>query len=208
LTILQDLGTRKTRNGKTTRVILCLCDCGNQREIVAAYIKAGKNISCGLTTCPYSINGKHRIDSLVVNDIKNNFSINQGTLSEYKRNAIARNLSWNIDENTIYNLYLSQNGECAITALKLNSGKNKDCREWSIDRIDSNKGYEPDNIRLVHKIINMFKNKYSDEAFYLMVYLISQNMSLDMIRKFNGMRKEDIKDKLKEALKYKATNKG
>lgn len=35
----------------------------------------------------------------------------------------------------------------------------------SVDRIDSNKGYEPDNIQLVDKRINMMKQSLSNDEF-------------------------------------------
>jgi hypothetical protein len=45
----------------------------------------------------------------------------------------------------------------------------------SLDRIDSKKGYTTDNIRWVHTMVNMCKNKYREEDFIKMCIDITNN---------------------------------
>lgn len=59
------------------------------------------------------------------------------------------------------NLYNSQNGLCAISQETLTFIQNggRVPTNISIDRIDSSKGYEPDNVQLVCNRINQMKNE-------------------------------------------------
>ena len=57
-----------------------------------------------------------------------------------------------------------QGGKCALTGLQMitKKGIGQIGNSCSIDRIDSNKGYVKDNIRLVRADINRFKGTWSD----------------------------------------------
>jgi len=59
-----------------------------------------------------------------------------------------------------WKLFLKQSRKCAITGELLyfaEAGKNAVGGNASLDRIDSTKGYTPDNIQWVHKEINVMK---------------------------------------------------
>jgi hypothetical protein len=79
----------------------------------------------------------------------------------FEKNAITRGLCWKLDKNIVSDLFEAQNGKCALSGIELV----KNPRTWSIDRIDSNKGYELGNIQLVDKRINMMKGTLSQEDF-------------------------------------------
>lgn len=57
-------------------------------------------------------------------------------------------------------LWSQQKGRCAITGVPMEHvmGKGPTQRNVSIDRIDSNVGYIPDNVQLVCKIVNLMKH--------------------------------------------------
>lgn len=57
-------------------------------------------------------------------------------------------------------LYNKQNGLCALTRVPMTyiRGHGKVPTNISIDRIDSCKGYEPDNVQLVCSIVNIMKS--------------------------------------------------
>lgn len=96
-------------------------------------------------------------------------------LRDIHHNALKRSkkLSVNITVEDIKELYKKQNGLCSLSGLKMTFDVyvvkenqhiiNK--YNMSVDRIDSNKGYEKDNIQLVCAIINRMKTDLEDKEF-------------------------------------------
>ena len=81
-------------------------------------------------------------------------------------NAKRRNIVVEIEKSHIQRMYDQQGGMCAVTGLPmqfsaLESGKNS--YAVSVDRIDSSRGYYPDNVRLVCARVNLMKMELSDE---------------------------------------------
>lgn len=78
-----------------------------------------------------------------------------------------RGLPFEVTREYIWSLFEKQNRRCALTGVELKFGRfNKDLRQGrtaSLDRIDSSVGYLPGNVRWVHKIVNMMKQRLSDE---------------------------------------------
>lgn len=76
-------------------------------------------------------------------------------------------LTFNIECQDIIDLYESQNHKCALSGLSIEPNINVHLNDQylSIDRIDSFKGYEKDNVQLVDKRINMMKGSLSDDEF-------------------------------------------
>lgn len=70
-------------------------------------------------------------------------------------NAKTRNLKVEISLDFLNELYVKQNGKCAITGQSLTCDKSR-C-DISIDRIDSNKNYTQDNVQLVLDSANILK---------------------------------------------------
>lgn len=65
----------------------------------------------------------------------------------------------------MYNLWISQDKKCVLSKVTIgfyDDGKGHTC---SIDRIDSKKEYTIDNVQLVHKDINLMKNKFDNQYF-------------------------------------------
>lgn len=65
-----------------------------------------------------------------------------------------------ISYEEVYDLWLEQNGICKLTGVKMTTitGKGRISTNVSIDRIDSTKGYEKDNVQLVCLWANTAKN--------------------------------------------------
>lgn len=82
-----------------------------------------------------------------------------GNFTTLKRHAQDRGLSVSISMEDIWKRYLEQGGRCALSGREIKFSRNKSKAEQtaSVDRIDSRKGYELDNIQIVHKDINMMK---------------------------------------------------
>ena len=63
-------------------------------------------------------------------------------------------------------LFEKQKGRCAVTGREMTWQRNPDRRnDWniSIDRIDPKGKYEPENLRLVCKRVNLIKHNMTDE---------------------------------------------
>lgn len=88
--------------------------------------------------------------------------------NKFRKSANSRGISWNISFEDFINCY---NGICALTGWELSMSYNT-CTA-SFDRIDSEKPYELGNVQWVHTMVNMCKNKYSQEKFISMCNAVS-----------------------------------
>lgn len=70
-----------------------------------------------------------------------------------------RDVEHSITLKYIIDLYIEQNGVCAISGLDLDEDV------MSLDRIDSNLGYVKGNVQWVHFDINRMKSNFSEEYF-------------------------------------------
>jgi hypothetical protein len=82
-------------------------------------------------------------------------------LHQAKCNSKGKEFS--IDKDYLLGLYEKQGGLCAITQVEMTYTKNTRDRNASIDRIDCNVGYVPENIRLVCSAVNIMRNRLEDE---------------------------------------------
>lgn len=73
-----------------------------------------------------------------------------------------RNLDFIINREFLFDLVKRQDYKCAITGMSMVHIWG-DMRSASIDRIDSSKGYTPDNVQLVCKCVNLMKNDRSND---------------------------------------------
>jgi hypothetical protein len=82
-----------------------------------------------------------------------------------QKSAIKRLIKFDLTIEQAWNLFLKQNRCCSISGVKLIF--NSICRSCegtaSLDRIDSAKGYEIDNVQWIHKDVNYMKNDMTDE---------------------------------------------
>lgn len=82
-------------------------------------------------------------------------------LNHAKTHSMKVNREFNIDIEFLLNLLTIQEYKCAISGIKMTHNI-KDLRSVSIDRIDSSKGYIPENVQLVCKTMNIAKNTHSN----------------------------------------------
>lgn len=100
-----------------------------------------------------------------------------GWFSRYfeRRNKNRTRKNGTITIENVHDLWIKQNKKCALTGLPIgfyDDGKTHTC---SIDRVDSLKEYDLDNIQLVHKDINLMKNRFTHCYFIEMCRLVSEN---------------------------------
>lgn len=103
--------------------------------------------------------------------------ISGGLWGSIERSASQRGLKFDISIQDVWDLYLLQEGKCALSGLDLCLPQSDEERitgftTASLDRIDSTKGYSKDNIQWVHKFINRMKSNYTEEEFLYLSFLV------------------------------------
>lgn len=93
--------------------------------------------------------------------------------SKYFERSNRRKRTGSITIEDIYNLWIKQDKKCALSNLEIGFNDDGNGHTCSIDRIDSNLEYELNNVQLVHKDINMMKNKFNQEYFIGICKLIA-----------------------------------
>ena len=87
--------------------------------------------------------------------------------NRFKINANLRGIVWAITLDDVASVYEEQEALCALTGWDITFPEigSPQLSDASIDRIDSQFGYLPENIQLVNKKVNMMKQAYSQEEF-------------------------------------------
>lgn len=133
---------------------LCQCDCGGKAFTYEAY-ELENNIKTECRTCAITKLPMHQY------------------FIKIKNAAKQRKIIFNITEQDLENQWTKQNGKCIFTGKQLlkiftySYFKSNDVNA-SLDRIDSSKGYEVDNIQWVCKDINFAKLSLSNQDFIQM----------------------------------------
>lgn len=95
------------------------------------------------------------------------------SLRHAKARAARKGLPFTVDIDWVVGQLKAQDYRCKVTGIPFHASHPFEMRKenpWtpSLDRIDSNLGYTPENVRLVCKIFNLAKNAYSDEDVIIM----------------------------------------
>ncbi len=143
---------------------ICKCDCGKTKIINASSLKRNLSKSCGCL--------RHDMFHKGYKDISANYWTRKA------READSRGLEFTITQKEVWDLYEKQNRKCAYTGIEIRfycDSNKPELNTASIDRIDSFKGYTLDNIKIVHKSINLCKNWIPEEEFIALCNLVSLN---------------------------------
>jgi hypothetical protein len=162
---------KKAAFGKA-RLWRCECECGAFRELPTSTINAGKRwLDCGCVSCGPKTKGWKGCGDL--------------SGAHWRRivnGAKARDISLTITIEDAWDCFLRQEGRCSLTGLPLvlvtNQGKAAGIQTASLDRRDSLRGYEPDNIQWVHRVVNMMKLDHSEEEFIRWCRLVADHNPL------------------------------
>lgn len=94
-----------------------------------------------------------------------------------RRRCIRKNKEFDITLDDLFEIFLKQNGSCALTKVKMTweQGIGISNTHLSIDRIDSSQGYIKTNIQLVCYIVNVMKNKLTTKELLEWCNLIIKN---------------------------------
>lgn len=162
VTILSEIPVKK---GKELFYNVKCNNCGKE------YLKAKWTFGKYRCQCFKTINGAYNFQGYK--------SISFIYFKSCKNGAKIRNLEFNITKEDIYNLWVKQNGKCALSGLDIkierNYKKMKEGMTASLDRIDSTKGYTLDNIQWIHKHLNKMKMNFDNEYFIEMCKLVADN---------------------------------
>lgn len=132
------------KNNHGDRFAKCICDCGNQKNIRVSYLKSGKAKSCGCL----------RTEKTIQRNKAGNYPKTHGQWgTRLYRIWNAMNQRCHNPKSTNYKNY----GARGISVCSEWRHSYEEFRDWavqngysddlSIDRIDNNKGYSPDNCR-------------------------------------------------------------
>ena len=148
---------RRTASGRLESRYLCVCDCGETCMVERKHLMDGNTKSCG---CLNAEMNKRR-------SWKGHGEISGTYWADLVRNAKYRGLDFGLTIQQAWDLFLSQQRRCALTAESLHFSVGRKGKKLkgnaSLDRINNAWGYFPDNVRWVHKDVNRLKSDFSDE---------------------------------------------
>lgn len=155
----------------------CVCECGNTTHVSTRHLnRKNDNVrSCGCLTKERV--GENHSDWNGVGQLSGGFW-QKHIVKSAKGNGKGRGgVLLTITKEYVWELFQKQKGKCALSGLDITFPIKFDDKSWtaSLDRIDSGKGYEPENVQWVHKHINIMKNIYSQEHFIKMCILVADN---------------------------------
>lgn len=153
--------SKATANKKST--VLCRCECGREKLVRKTRLLGNSDFKCK--------------ECSIQNSIRNVWDKIWHRLV-YISNRRKKDIS--VTQEDIMNLFVTQKGKCALTGVELSVAESISLHDRgfttaSLDRKDSKKGYEIDNIQWVHKDINILKLDNSDEEFIRLCTLVAEH---------------------------------
>jgi hypothetical protein len=95
----------------------------------------------------------------------------------FKNKSKLKNINFDLDENTLYDIYKKQNGRCYYSGLEIMH--NLGCSDYnsiSVERLDPNLGYVKNNVVLAAFNINSLKGMMNENEFKLFLDKIIPNL--------------------------------
>lgn len=155
---------------KSNRVYFkCVCDCGNETNVLSTTLFRKLVVSCGCYTIE-----KNKTRTTGYKDISGSY------WNHTKNSAERRGLDFEVKLEEAWDKFIQQKGLCALSGIEIkfaNSYDDATNQTASIDRIDSLKGYISGNIQWVHKHINKIKQDFSDDYFIELCKNVTKNQS-------------------------------
>jgi len=166
LTVLGYAG--QMANGRKNSVWNTRCDCGREKIIEGRSLTSGNTKSCGCA--------EFKREFMKAALGKGIGQLTGATWSRLKGNARARGIKVTVTKQQVADLFEKQQGKCALSGLLLVLDAPVGQVTASLDRIDSDKGYEPGNVQWLHKEINWMKNTFSQTRFIELCKAVSNTV--------------------------------
>lgn len=137
------------------------CVCGNKKEVIAHDLIRGYVRSCG---CRNFDSGSKSPCWKGYGEISGSFWYH------IQKSAANRDINFQVTIEFGWNLFLLQNRRCAISGMDIsfattNSNRLKGLCTASLDRKNSNDGYNNANVQWVHKDVNRMKSNLPESYF-------------------------------------------
>lgn len=119
-----------------------------------------------------------RIDATKLKDYNNKNPLHatwSRVFSRQKYDAKRSGKSWTITQEQAWNIINEQNWRCALSGDKFTPAGGRTDTQASLDRIDSAKGYEPDNIQYVTLRVNWLKREMPQNIFVALCKKIAEH---------------------------------
>lgn len=151
---------RKSNKMAKCRGVLweCRCDCGKEVKVASNGLTTGNTKTCANRNVHTKSHG-------YVGDIPRAF------LVAARNTATGQRRRFEITLEYLWQLFLEQEGRCALSGVTLGFTKNRNPTKGrpettaSIDRIDCSKDYVVGNVRWTHKRANIMRSNLTDEVF-------------------------------------------
>ena len=169
LTVLKELPRKVLPSGQTNRTFLCVCDCGKQKEVRLVHLSRGRIKSCGCLKRVSNTKSETYIRKIWR-------AIKYRTQPNYCERHLYYDKGIRVCEEWLNN-YDSFKKWAETNELK---------KGYHIDRIDGNKGYNPNNCRVVTPTVNA-NNR--ENTFY--VYYKGKKRALMMLLREKGLLEND-----------------
>lgn len=132
--------------GSRRRMALCLCDCGKTLDVFVGLLGRNKNHNCGCTP---------------LRTYQGCGNLSGAYFQSLRSGAKKRGLTFNLTKEHLWTLFLRQDSRCALTGYPLSLHiRDRQNGTASVDRINSDMGYEMGNVQWVHKDINKMKQGF------------------------------------------------
>lgn len=142
----------------------CECSCG--KKTCVATRQLGKTISCGCA----------KIRGQTGSNVTGKGDVTGTLLNTMRGSAKRRSIPFEVTAAYIWDLYLLQEGKCAISGIPISFGEKNNKwrrgRSASLDRIDSSLGYTEGNVQWVDRRINSMKLELSMPDFLSLIATI------------------------------------
>jgi len=144
--------------------------CGNEavrsHDSILSAVGKGNQLYCKAKGCGWS--------QLMSSNCVDRFSegtknISGACISQYRKGANKRGLSFEVTAEYLQSLYENQRGLCNMTGMPISLERGRynerNTNTASLDRIDSSVGYIEGNVQWVHKHINQIKWHFDKDYF-------------------------------------------
>jgi len=181
LTVIQKLPSYISKTGHAYAVWLCRCDCKTIVQIRGHKLKNGTTKSCGCLRKEMGIlkGKKHGGQSKL---FKGEAAFNR-LFSMYNKAAKRANRDFCLTKQQFKELTLKNCFYCGDPPANKSSGStlNGSYIYNGLDRLNSDKGYEPDNVVPCCKVCNLAKRSLSTKEFFNKIKQIYENLNLKNI---------------------------